>query len=53
MTTVTITDRCDGFYQINDAKTGELVPGIPMNTRLASRRSAEAAAVAAGYSLAA
>lgn len=46
---VIISDRCDNFYQVTDANTGELVPGIPMNTRLVTRRAAERAALDAGY----
>jgi hypothetical protein len=50
--TVKIIDRCDNFYQVNDAETGELALGIPMNTRLVTRRDAEDAAIKAGYSIA-
>ena len=53
MKTVKITDRCDNFYQITDAETGELVTSIPMNTRLVTRRAAEEAAIKAGYTLSA
>jgi hypothetical protein len=49
---VKIIDRCDNFYQIVNAETGEAVGGIPMNGRFAGRSAAIKAAVAAGYSLA-
>lgn len=45
---VVIIDRCDGFYEVVDADSGEVV-ALMMNGRFASHRSAKEAALNAGF----
>jgi hypothetical protein len=37
----TVTDRCDNFYQVDDATTGRAAVGSPLNGRFAFRASAQ------------